>query len=348
MKDLGIDYETYLIGEPDVIPKPVCLSYCDHDKKTGLIVGMDNMENFLKQALSDITTNIIAHNCTFEILVTYKYFPKLRPLIWEKLEKGQFFCTQLQQKLLDNVSKQTRKSLKNHNLATLMKHYFKLDLSDVKNNPDAWRLRYKELDGVPLEDWPQEAIDYAVNDSIYTLDIKRKQLAQNDSLEQKEHLKASVTLNLMAARGIKISKERVETLETEVNEQLFPVFNMLISKGFMRYDKKDSKYKKEVKLLQQYISDKFKILMLTNTKKVATSKEAFDLYLLEDPEDEVIQSFRFILNYEKIKSGFIVRLKTADPYIYTSYNPLVTTGRTSSFGSKFYPSVNIQNQPRGI
>lgn len=345
MKTIAIDYETYLIGPDMIIPKPVCLSWAYDDIDTGLLVGFDQMESFLKKILEDKNLMIVAHNATFELLVTYKWFPKLRTLLWENLEQNLVFCTQLQQQLIDNVSK---KGLYSLSLASLVDHYFKIDLSATKHGDDAWRLRYAELEDVPLADWPEAATDYAIMDSVYALAVYEKQAKKYGSIQQIEHLKASATLNLMASRGMLIAREKVETLEREIDETLKPAYDILISKGYLTYNEKTGKHSKAMKKLRMYIEANFKTCTKSAKGTVETSASSLDRYIIEKPDDEIIKQFKFISQYEKIKSAFISRLKTADPYIYTGYNAIVRSGRTSSRATKNYPSVNVQQQPRGM
>ena len=103
-----------------------------------------------------------------------------------------------------------------------------------------------------------------------------------------------------------------------------------------------------MKLLKEYIEENIGILKKTPKGGTATGADELDYYLTQKPGDEVITLFRNILDYAKTKSAFVERLKTADPYIYTSYNAIVRSGRTSSRTTKFYPSVNIQQQPRAV
>jgi hypothetical protein len=341
MQNIAIDYETYLIGDEEPIPRPVCLSYADQHE-SGLLVGTEQIEKYLKEILESDKL-IIAHNVTFELLVTYYYFPNLRELVIKKLEHGEFFCTQLYQQLLDNLSK---KELPDKSLAGLVNVYFEEDISESKKDPDAWRLRYSELDGVSKEDWPKEAIDYAINDSIWALKLHKKQLQINDKLRFKSHIQASFALNWMAARGIIIDKSRVKILDEELNGILQPNYEKLEQKDFMKRDKRN-KLSKNVKTLREYIGEKYKNLKYTPKNDVQVSGEALDFYLLEQ-EDEVLELFRKIGVYEKAKTAFVARLKTVNEVIRTNYNAIMRTGRTSSRTSKTYPSVNIQQMPRAL
>jgi hypothetical protein len=344
----GWDYETWLISDDMPIPKPVCLSFASETGDTGLLVG-DDIEPFIKARLSR-NDLLVAQNATFELLVTYHYYPKLRDLIWRHLDNGNFYCTQLQQQLLDNLSE---KELHDKSLSGLVLHYFNKDISESKTDPDAWRLRYKELDGVPLTDWPDVAKEYAINDSIYALEVYKKQIKINGSIKYKSHLQASFALNLMAARGLLTDQNRVDILDKEIDAILKPTYDMLSSKGFMKpikSGKNKGKLSKNIKTLQEHVKSTFTQYKYTDKKAIQVAGDALDFYLLEK-DDKVVRAFREIGKYEKTKSAFISRLKTANPenpLIRTGYNAIVRSGRTSSRASFAYPSVNIQQQPRGL
>jgi len=62
---IAIDYETYLIGNGAVFPKPVCLSTYD-GKDTSLLNSQDAYA-FLSEKLNKEL--IIAHNAVFECFV---------------------------------------------------------------------------------------------------------------------------------------------------------------------------------------------------------------------------------------------------------------------------------------
>ncbi len=340
MAYVAIDFETYLISNEFPIPKPVCLSWAEKDK-SGLLIGKD-MGSFLKDKLENKVL-LIAHNATFELLVIYEHFPALRDLLIEHLDSGLFFCTMLYQQLLDNLSK---KETGDKSLAGLLLKYYNKDISEDKKNPNAWRLRYNELDGINLSDWPKEAKDYAISDSIYAKNVYETQNRTNENIIYKTHIFASFVLNLFASRGMLINKDRVKLLDEEICNILNPTYEQLESQGFMKRDKK-GKLSKNVKILQEYIGDNFDKLMKTDKGAIQVSGEAFDFYQLEK-EDEIIKMFKAIGQYEKAKTAFVARLKTADPVIRTSYNAIVRSGRTSSRASNTYPSVNIQQQPRGL
>src|SRR5690606_34743176 len=64
-----------------------------------------------------------------------------------------------------------------YSLADLEKRLLGIDRSAQKTGPDIWRLRYHELYDVPLEEWPKDAVDYAIADAIgaYAVHVKQEE-----------------------------------------------------------------------------------------------------------------------------------------------------------------------------
>lgn len=336
-KFISCDFETHLISNEHPWPKPVCLSYYDGENPAKILIGGD-IPRFLKQVIGKVP--LIAHNMKFEMLVTYTWYPELRPLIWKAYDKGLLYCTQVYERLIDNTRE---RSVNKFDLATLVKYYFKEDISEGKKNPDAWRLRYSELDGIPVKDWPKAARDYSLQDSIWAYKLYMKQSITNQ--HYKDHTFSDFTLNLMGTTGLLVDKERVLTLEREIIAKLKPVKDFLVSKGIYRIEKKG--IVKSLGVLRKYITENFNPIY-TPTGTVSTAGEDLSLYLREKPDDEILKAHQVVMEYEKVQTSYLNRLKEANPVIRTNYKPFVDNGRTSSSGTDLYPSVNIQQQPRKI
>lgn len=340
-KRIAIDYETHLISTETPVPKPVCLSYFD-GTNAGLIIDKKEMEFLIKKALES-GMELIAQNMTFEALVTLKYLDIDYKIIFNALANGQFFCTLIYEKLLNNVRVKENKQL---SLDKLVLKYFKKDISDTKAE-DAWRTNYIKLEGVPIAEWPQEAIDYAINDSIWAYKIREIQIKEYE-LKYNSAVKDEIMLNIAAKRGMLVDKDRAYTLKKELEAHLTPMYEYLIDNGFAQRRKKDGKITKNIKSLQQYVKANFKGIKHTPKGNIDVKGETLNELLAEDPENKILRTFLNIKDYEKALTTYANRLIQADPYIYTDYNAVLATNRTSSRQSKFYPSVNIQNQPREV
>lgn len=348
---ISFDYETHLISPEFPAPKPVCISWAEGDS-TGLITGLPEMEAFMKKTLQDLSITLIAHNMKFEMTVTEEWFPDLIPDIWKAYDQSRLVCTLVDEKIINNFANKNPQH--RFDLATLAKKYLNIDISAGKKNPDAWRLRYSELDGIPTEEWPQEAIDYAIGDSIYALKIHHLQDKFEKPLSYRS-TRADFVLALAANRGMAVESGRVTTLKQELLDKLNPGYDYLEAKGFGHRCPLTSKFKKKIGILKEYVEENVENVQKTAKGSVKVTAEALEGYVIKEdahPDTkEVIEKFLGLAEYEKILSAFIPSLENAAEgcgLIRTNYNPVVSTGRTSSSGSKLYPSANIQQMPRGL
>jgi hypothetical protein len=177
-----------------------------------------------------------------------------------------------------------------------------------------------------------------------------------------------------------IDKDRVNFLKEELLYKINPIYEKVIELGLGgRAKKKNSKkkmrpvikytedeedpcekplelgFKKNMKGLRKYIQDNAETLIYTKKGGISTSMESLSQYIPKEGADEnfytILNTFTELSIYEKILTAFIPPLEWAveeDCIIRTNYNPIVSTGRTSSFGSALYPSVNIQQMPRKL
>jgi len=345
VKLIAIDFETYLISAEEVIPRPVCLSWAD-DLNTGLVATKTEMETVLKNYLEDDNVVIIAHNAEFEGNVIDKHFPNLQSALYKKFLDGKFTCTKVYEQHISNIE---QRGLHSFALDSLVKKYFKLDISEDKKNPDAWRLRYHELDGIPVDEWPEEAKRYAIDDSKWALKIYK--LQQENKLNIDLSVCADFFLNKMGNLGITTDHDRVLLLEKELIAKLTPKYKALEEKGLTQLGI-NGKYKKNVNNLRAYITENVTALEYTAKGSVAVASEVLVRYLGSLPEDskvkDTLQNYIDIMKSEKILTAFVSRLKEANPYIRSRYKAVVSSGRTSSSTSQNYPSVNIQQMPRAV
>lgn len=358
---IAIDFETYLISNESVFPKPVCLS--SYDGSEAFLFNREDSLDFLKSHVNK--TLLIAHNAVFECGVIVTHYPELAELVFNALDSGLIHCTKINESLW-NV--QREKQLHGLTLAGLVQHYFDVDISGgkksitgykkgtgiidnttgkwkvppVKEEIDPWRLRYSELDGIPIAEWPKEAVDYAIDDSIWAYKVYKQQ----QPIEQRLALTSAVYLNLMGAQGFNIDQERVLLLEKEIWEFLTPRYDFLVSEGFCDYIPKQKQPRKQVKKLKEYVESLGLSLMYTNKGATATSGEALSSYLTQK-DDGVLKAFSELSKYEKILTSYINHLKGAEK-IYSQYSTTLNTGRTSSSSSKLFSSINIQQIPRAV
>jgi hypothetical protein len=238
---------------------------------------LEALRNLLVAPRLSPRATIIGHNIAYDASVSSEADPSLLPLWFRAYSEGRVSDTGLRQKLLDlaaghlGIDPVSGRRI-NYSLADLVRLYFDVDLSDSKKNPDAWRLRYHELDGIPLEQWPEEAIAYARDDARWTLAVylEQQKLAPapegNQRLEklaragdpaamqELERLarrtgqrpglgvlanepyqaRADFSLRLASCWGLRTDRAALDSLEASLREEIGEVDILLKSVGLMR------------------------------------------------------------------------------------------------------------------
>lgn len=340
---IAFDFETYLIGpEWGQFPPPICISYYDGSRK-GIYAGKKDIEEALRWIFTQ-SGPIVIHNATFECGIIYTHFTSLRQELKRALDDGRIVCTKINEEILNCTRRTSQHKI---SLADLVLLYFNEDISEDKKNPNAWRLRYSELEPIPLADWPPEAVEYSISDSVWAYQVYQKQCELHDIFMYKhqEIIKAAVRLNLMSNLGMVVDVSRVIELEDDIYSKLDSAYKQLIAAGFCETVVGQKRPKKNMKHLRQYIRENYLKPILTAKGEVSTTEESLSFYL-SVKEDSYISCFLTLAGYEKVITAFTNNLKA--PLIRTQYSAIKDTCRTSASKSPFYPSVNIQQMPRTI
>jgi DNA polymerase-1 len=228
------DVETWKI-EPGLLAPPlVCVSWAERvndQMVTGLLdraAGLD----FMQKRLEDPDVTVIAHNECFDGAVICSERPDLIPLVFKALREGRMRCTQVRQTLREIA--QGRKQVNgkllvfrgdqwapcDYRLMTLSKVYLGKDRSLSKSDPNAWRLHYARLADVPVEKWPKDARDYAIEDAEDALEIFERQTSELGAVlpTEIEQTCAAFALHLMSCWGMRTDPTRVAELEKTITE----------------------------------------------------------------------------------------------------------------------------------
>ena len=198
---IGWDTETHLISPSVPVPDGVCLTasggfdtlgallawdartegtcahadlvfYWETEEEWALLVPFSRAEDFLLHMLGTTDAVLVAQNQPYDWSVVLRDHPELLDVHAAFLEAGRLADSGVREQLwaiaTDNFKFDTRLRKPGvFSLASIVQARFGVDLSEVKSAPDAWRLRYKELDGVPVDQWPSAAVAYAIDDAIW-------------------------------------------------------------------------------------------------------------------------------------------------------------------------------------
>lgn len=236
---VSIDCETHLIQPGLLAPKLVCVSYCHRDDDGQLQNGLLNFEDgiaFVRSCLEAAVRGeglLVLQNGVFDFAVFCAADPSLLDLVFEAYDKSVIRDTKERQKLID-LADGNMKFLREPETGEFKKASYSLEALTKRHlgwqldkSEDSWRLRYAELDGVPVADYPEAAARYAIQDAISTLLVYEK---QNETLSpvvvngvvtnESDQLRAHWALHLQSVYGIKTDPKAVAELRVRVTQEL--------------------------------------------------------------------------------------------------------------------------------
>jgi len=209
-----------------------------------------------------------------------------------------------------------------------------------KEEADSWRFRYRELDGVPLDQWDKGALKYALNDALITWDVfaaQKQWQISNDKVcpDVHQRTRGHWALHLMGAWGLRTDPEKVDELSKSIKSRVASARAILRNSGLIKDDGR-----KDLKEIRSRVEAAYKLrgneVPITAKGSTSTARE-----VLEASGDPDLGLLASISNDEKLLTTYLPVLEQGKTLpVNASYNPVVNTGRTSC------RKPNVQNQPR--
>jgi hypothetical protein len=247
MNVVAFDTETHLIQPGLLTPKLVCVSVAYGDDGDVALFDRFKGTNYMELLLHpEGGIHLVGHNVAYDLGVLVARRPELIPVVFQAYEQGRIWDTKIRQELLDIASGRSVRNgatfaLRNgewvkagYSLAGLAGHYLGKDRFAEKTDSDAWRLRYAELEDVPLDQWPVEATHYAKEDAEDTLAIFLKQGGMDGALPtEQEQVRAAWALHLISVWGIRTDAASVDALETVLLKEQARLRKRVIQAGIL-------------------------------------------------------------------------------------------------------------------
>jgi hypothetical protein len=360
----AFDVESWLITPGNPVPKLVCVSYASDDGSTGVLDDEEGLA-WIREKL-EAGDHLVAHNTPFDLSVVAADDPDLLVLIFEAFAEGRIHDTMNRQKILDNA----RGALKyewnaetgefkaqNYSLAHLVHRCLDKWIFGDKEG-DVWRLRYSTLYGIPVCDWPEAAVKYSLDDSIYALDIFFIQEQDRHAyLLEKEwsQVQPDWALRLMSCWGSRTTEEDIAILRAEFQEAYDVQADICLEAGLARRHKvkgvpKVARIMKPIFALvtKHYNDNGLEVPMTEGGKgevknpKVSTSRETLTMrkYKALEAHPHML-AVAELVRIGKLLSTYIPMLELGINFpISPRYNAIIETFRTSC------SKPNIQNLPR--
>lgn len=209
------DTETWLTAPGRVAPRLVCMSYDSPAMPEPKLLLRDDCYEVVKAWLEEPGLLLVNVRICYDLAVLAVAFPDLLPLIFQAFEDNRIADPCVWNMLYDIATGQMF-SGRGYSMADLAKRRLDLDV-DGKSGPDVWRFRYQELDGVPLSEWPQPAIDYPLADSVYSKLLWQDALREGIPEDFWRQMRSDWFLHLMGMWGIRTDQDAVAVLEQQLH-----------------------------------------------------------------------------------------------------------------------------------
>jgi hypothetical protein len=313
---------------------------------------------------------LVGHNVAYDCAVLCAHCPELLPLVFAAYEAGRITDTGIRQQLWDIAMGRTRDeddALRAYRLSDLVQMIFDRDITAWKGGPDAWRMRYSELHGLPLDEWPEAAVEYPKVDGGETWAVWDAQETKVGHLIVGDAFQsfAAFCLNLMSIRGMRTDPVAVHALKARNLNIMDKLRPELIREGLLQWEgpQKDPRRKLvkkrgaaqarmaatcEAKGIEPLLTQSGRKLVRNNPEvKYKPQYFAVDKAACFWAEDELLLRRAEYVSAEKVVNTYCPPLeKGYDLPVSTRFGMAATTRTTSSAPGKPLEGTNLQNAPR--
>lgn len=174
VKYVSWDTETRRITYEEPVPALMCATFSTVGDNGGSIkTPWEHPIDAMLRTLWTEGSHTICHNTSFDLSIIAFRYPGMLPYIFKALDDNLIHDTLIREKLL-NLTRHGEIDLLEHNgsvmrisyaQAALEKKYLNIDRSALKDDDDSPRLNYSIYESVPLSQWKEEWISYAVDDA---------------------------------------------------------------------------------------------------------------------------------------------------------------------------------------
>ena len=343
MPILAWDTETWRIVPGRTAPPLVCLSYCWDTRESGVVSAPEGLA-LLRRALVDESVTLVGHNIAFDACVACAADATLLPLFFAAYAQGRVRCTMVRELLIAiaDGTLETNGRPKRFSMEAICFDRFGEDLSAEKK-ADSWRLNYHRLADVPLEAWPQEALDYPVRDAVRTLRMYEAQATDvcpivhpdGTLTNEGEQTAAAFSLALAGVWGMRTEAEAVEKLAAAFTARSRELETILREEGILR-----ANGVKDTKRVKALVEEAYAALG-QDVKRTKTGEVSTERAVLAKTTHRGLLALAESTGVEKMLSTYVpVLAQGARTPINPGWNVLVATGRTSC------REPNLQNLPR--
>lgn len=349
---LFFDTETHRFAPGRMAPPIVCFSFCLPNGAPTLVLA-DEGAAILGEALRKGFT-VIAHFAAYDMACVLAGFPELAPLVWQAYFEGRVLCTKEREKLLDiaddcfggSYNRKGQWVERGYSLDDCAQRYLNRKLD---KDEGTWRLRFAELDGVPIEQWPERPRAYATEDAGAGMAVFLAQEVRAERLGYKMptqalEARASFALQLARCWGMITDPVAVAELERKSIQKMGELAMSLKDAGLLRpkmkgrgKDKTIIGWSRYMKAIRERVADCWEVaqegrpIPMTDGGKSGKKQICTDADTLEDCHDDTLDNLVEWARIQKTLGTFVDKYLKQRVPIHSRFEALgAATGRTSS------------------
>lgn len=240
---VSFDCETHRIQQGLLAPPLVCGAFATVDHAE-LMDPRDTVATFWEFVKSDHV--FVGVNIAYDFGVLSAYDIATLPAIFDLYDSDRVCDLAINESLQSLATDGTAPSFSLDQLVKL-----RLGRDDAKAN-DEYRLRYHELDGIPLSQWPDVAKQYPIDDVQNALEVARAQARLFQHRDVYAQSRAAFALHLGAVWGFRVDQQAVSAYESAIEQKRLGQYEALAALGIFRHNGTKDTAKVKRLLLEAY------------------------------------------------------------------------------------------------
>lgn len=157
-----LDTETHAIRPGLQAPPIVCVQHTDGIGEPEVALYEDVRDKVAQWVAGEV---MVGHNLAYDMACVSASSPGLLPAVFAAYREGRIIDTHINERLLriaEGTSKMHRYDLASVCKAHAIETYYHVGQDGQKE--EYWRTRYSQLEGIPVAEWPPDAVRYARED----------------------------------------------------------------------------------------------------------------------------------------------------------------------------------------
>lgn len=338
---LAIDLEWPSETPHGQVPDLVSVAWAN-DTDSAVLTAAQDRKSIVDVVSAALSVGYVGQNCPGDLVALIRFEPQLLGSVLEAYNAGRIHDTMTREKRID-IAEGAYRRRGGYDLGSIAGRRANI----IVDKSDPRRTRYGELVGLPLSEWPPDAVRYALLDAQSTWRVYRDQQPfERYMIGNDIHARAHFVLHLMSLRGIRVDTAAVHALARDIEVETKRLRQTLIDGGLARVEGS----KKNPRVVRTPNAARKAIVELGSNRRtdkglISVSKQALSGVVV--PPGHPLYAYQELTTLTGTASKNLPPLRY--PSITTSYDECVVTGRMSSRQTDDQPNAtNLQNLPRTI